>query len=107
MSLATFCDLVWVEIWQDVSMMSDIHTYHRIVGELFLEGKDPYDITWEVEEYDKALKKNVTKTKRLADQPTAATRAQQMKSGMAQLEEWRARSAQLKAEGVVASSPDE
>jgi hypothetical protein len=44
MPLATFCDLVWVEIYDDVSPMGDRAQYRRIVKELFLEGKDPSEI---------------------------------------------------------------
>lgn len=105
MPLETFCDLAWVEIWDDVTAMSDIHTYHRIVTELFIEGKDPYEIKYEVTEYDKKGKP-VTKVKRLADAPTAVSRAQRMLSQGSILEQWKTRSAELKAGGSVASSPD-
>lgn len=44
MSLSTFCDLVWTEIWDDCPAMGDQAQYRRVMTELFLDGKDPSDI---------------------------------------------------------------
>ena len=44
MSLSTFCDLVWTEIWDDCPAMGDQGQYRRVMRELFLEGKDPSNI---------------------------------------------------------------
>lgn len=44
MSLSTFCDLVWTEIWDDCPAMGDQQQYRRIMRELFLDGKDPSEI---------------------------------------------------------------
>lgn len=46
MTLSTFLDIVWAEIWDDVSPMADRARWHKIIVELFVEAKDPYDITW-------------------------------------------------------------
>lgn len=44
MSLSTFLDLVWTEIWDDCSAMSDRVQYRQIMKELFLDGTDPFNI---------------------------------------------------------------
>jgi hypothetical protein len=96
MSLSTFCDIVWVEIWDDVGAMGDRAQYHRIIEELFLEGKDPYDITYETTEYKNG--KSVEVTRRLSEAPSKAGRANRMKSEASVLEQWKARAAELKAQ---------
>jgi hypothetical protein len=96
MSLATFCDLVWVEIWDDVGPMSDHTQYRRIVTELFIEGKDPYDITYETTVYDKKGKAKQV-VKRLSEMPSGAARSQRLVSQADVLAEWKARAAELKA----------
>lgn len=96
---------MWVEIWDDCGPMGDHHQYRRVVTELFIEGKDAYDIFIETTEYD-AKGKARTKMKRLADRRSSVARTQQMTAAETTLAQWRARSAELKAEAGVASTPD-
>lgn len=103
MSLAAFCDVVWVEIWDDFGPMSDHITYRRIVTELFIDGKEPYEITYETTVYDKKGKSKQV-TKRLSDAPSAASRSQRMVSQTSVLEQWKARAAELKAEKEAADA---
>lgn len=103
MSLATFCDVVWVEIWDDCGPMGDHQQYRRIVTELFIEGKDAYDIFYETTEYDRKGKPH-KKMKRLADQRSTASRGQQMISAQATLDAWRARAEELKAKQTAGES---
>ena len=65
MSLATFLDLIWTEIWDDANPMGDRSQYRRIMKELFLEGKDPHEI-W----YDTTDAKGKKIKKRLSEGPT-------------------------------------
>lgn len=65
MSLSTFLDLVWTEIWDDCSPMADRAQYRRVMKELFLEGKDPHEVWYET--YDQKGKKV---RKRLSDAPS-------------------------------------
>lgn len=44
MSLSTFLDLVWVEIYDDCSPMGDRQQYREIVTKLFMQGEDPHNI---------------------------------------------------------------
>lgn len=103
MSLAVFCDITWVEIWDDFGPMSDHITYRRIVTELFVEGKEPYEITYEVTVHDKKGKPH-QKLKRLSDSPSAGSRSQRMVSQASVLEEWKARGAELRAEKEAADA---
>lgn len=64
MSLETFCDIVWAEIWDDCSPMGDQGQYRSIVSQMFLEGKDPHDIWFETTDG-----KGKKKRQRLADAP--------------------------------------
>ena len=64
MSLSTFLDLVWVEIYDDCSPMGDRHQYREIVTKLFMLGEDPHNI-W-VTQPD-------GKKKRLSDTPRNKT----------------------------------
>lgn len=66
-SLAAFCDVVWMEILSDCSPMGDRNQYQRIVRELFLEGKDPFEI-W-IDSHDK---KGKPIRKRLSDTPATS-----------------------------------
>lgn len=104
-SLSDYCDVVWLEIWDDCSPMGDTHQYRRIVTELFIDGKDAYDIFYEVTEHDKKGRPR-KKVKRLAASPSSVSRTQQMTSATTVLDQWRARSAELKAQREVASTPD-
>lgn len=103
MSLATFCDVVWVEIWDDYGPMSDHITYRRIVTELFVEGKEPFEITYEVTTYDKKGKAKQV-TKRLSDSPSQGSRAQRLTSQSSVLEQWKARAAELRADKEAAEA---
>lgn len=62
MSLATFCDIVMAEIWDDCGAMADQVQYHSIVTQMFVEGKDPSDI-W----YETTDAKGKKKMKRLSE----------------------------------------
>lgn len=64
MSLSTFLDLVWVEIYDDCSPMGDRQQYRDVVTKLFLQGVDPHDI-W--------ITGSDGKKKRLTDTPRAKT----------------------------------
>lgn len=105
LTLSEFCDIAWVELWDDCGPMGDHHQYRRIITELFIEGKDAYDIFYEVTEYDKKGKSH-KKMKRLSDSPSRVSRNIQMQSAVSVLEQWKARSAELKAAREVASTPD-
>ncbi len=45
-TLATLCDLIWVEIWDDCSPMANQSTYREIMTRLFLKGEHPSTITY-------------------------------------------------------------
>lgn len=105
LSLSDFCNVVWLEIWNDCSPMGDMHQYRRIVTELFIDGKDPYDIFYEVTEHDKKGKP-IKKQKRLANAPTSVSRGQRLSTGMDLLAEWKARAAELKQAQQVALPAD-
>lgn len=96
MSLSTFLDIVWAELWDDVSPMADRGRYHKIIVELFVEGKDPYDITW----YD-----HDGKLQRLSNQPAATRDAKPDQSAVDTAREWMEK---LKAQkdDLVASTGD-
>lgn len=64
MSLRTFCDLVWLEIWDDCPAMGDQATYRDIVTKLFVECKNPWEIF-----YDGYTDKGKKVRKRLAPIP--------------------------------------
>lgn len=66
MSLSTFLDLVWTEIWDDANPMGDRSQYRRIMRELFLEGKPPHEIWYETTD---AKGKKINK--RLSEAPSA------------------------------------
>ena len=102
MSLADFCDLVWLEIWNDCSPMGDLSEYRRIVTELFIDGKDPHDITYEVTDYD-GKGKPVKKMKRLSD--TRGSKHGPSDEQMTQLRELQQKLKQG-GRGRVTSSPD-
>jgi hypothetical protein len=44
MTLANFCDLVWLEVWDDCPALGDQHEYREIVHNLFFEGLEPGEI---------------------------------------------------------------
>lgn len=67
MTLSTFCDIVWMEIWDDCSAMGDQSQYREIVTKLFIEGVPTWDITFDG--YDDKGKKI---KKRLAPKPPGA-----------------------------------
>lgn len=46
MSLSTFCDLVWAEIWDDCPPMGDQNLYRELMIRLIINGEDPEKITW-------------------------------------------------------------
>lgn len=91
MPLSTFLDIVWAELWDDVSPMADRSRYHKILVELFVEGKDPYDITWKDEK---------GKTQRLSNQRTMSTDSKPAASAMDQAKAWQAALKQRQADLV-------
>jgi hypothetical protein len=64
MTLQTFCDLVWLEVWNDCPPMGDHAQYREIVTKLFIEGKPAWEIT-----YDGHDDKGKKVKKRLAPRP--------------------------------------
>lgn len=46
MTLSTFCDVVWAEIWDDCSPLGDQGKYREIVYRLFIKGDPPHEITY-------------------------------------------------------------
>lgn len=62
MPLCAFLDIVWAEVWDDCGPMSDQTQYRSIVTQLFLEGKDPTQVTYTVTDA-----KGKTKVKRLSE----------------------------------------
>lgn len=46
MTLATLCDFIWVEIWDDVSPLADVGQWRDVAVRVFLHGEDPSTITW-------------------------------------------------------------
>ena len=79
MSLSTFLDIVWAEIWDDVSPMGDRSRYRQIIVELFVEGKDPYDITW---------RDSDNKLQRLSNQRMTTKDSKPARSSLDQAREW-------------------
>lgn len=61
MSLSTFLDIVWKEIYDDAAPLGDRGQYRDIVRKMYLEGVDPYEI-WYVNDKGKRV--------RLADAPS-------------------------------------
>ena len=41
LSLSSFCDLVWVELWDDCPAMGDQVKYRDALHAIFYEGKEP------------------------------------------------------------------
>jgi hypothetical protein len=79
MSLSTFLDLVWVEIYDDAPLMGDRQQYRQIMREMFIDGKDPYDI-WYTD--------SKGKRKRLSSSP-ADSGAPVPKTALENAEAWR------------------
>ena len=79
MSLSTLLDIVWTELWDDISPMGDRSRYHKILIELFVEGKDPYDITW---------KDHDGKLQRLSNQRGGTTDGKPTATATSQAQEW-------------------
>lgn len=96
MALSTFLDIVWAELWDDVSPMGDRARYHKIIVELFIEGKDPYDITWR--DHDNKLQ-------RLSNQRSLSRDSKATPDVMAQVQEWRD-ILKTRRESLVTSRPD-
>lgn len=46
MTLETFCDIVWAEIWDDCPPLGDQAQYRDIMVRLFIDGEEPRNITW-------------------------------------------------------------
>ncbi len=46
MSLQTFCDIVWAEIWDDCPPMGDQSKYRDIMFRLIIKGESPHTITY-------------------------------------------------------------
>lgn len=104
-TFADFLDLVWVEIWDDCSPMGDVSQYREIVTKLFIEGMEPWRIT-----YTTTDKKGKKVTKRLGDRPEGGRSFAPSKSMMEQARALHQQLQALKAaaqEGdKVASPPD-
>lgn len=96
MSFSTFLDIAWAELWDDVSPMADRGRWHKIIQELFVEGKDPYDITW---------KDHDGKLQRLSNQRGLTQDAKPTKSAMDQAKEWQEK-LRARKEDLVASADD-
>lgn len=62
MSLQTFCDIVWAEVWDDCPPMGDQTQYRDIMYRLFIKGDPPHTITY---------KDAKGKLRRLSDAPRA------------------------------------
>lgn len=97
MTLETFCDLVWAEIWDDCPPLGDQARYRDIMTRLFIDGDDPEQITWVDDD---------GKTHRLSDGPRRPKGAKPSKQEMDQLAALQERIRQLKSKGEVASSGD-
>ena len=41
LSLAAFCDLVWLELWDDCSPMGNQAKYRDAIQAIFMEGREP------------------------------------------------------------------
>lgn len=96
MSFSTFLDIAWAELWDDVSPMADRSRWHMIVKELFVDGKDPYDITWR--DHDNKLQ-------RLAPSRSVAPDGQPAKPALDMAREWQEK---LKArKDDLVASPDD
>lgn len=70
MTLQTFCDLVWLELWNDCPPMGDHAQYREIITKLFIEGKPAWEIT-----YDGVDAKGKKVRKTLAKRPAAGALA--------------------------------
>ena len=46
MSLSTFCDLAWLELWDDCPALGDLSQYREVIEQIFLQGMDPAKVTW-------------------------------------------------------------
>lgn len=46
MTLSTFCDIVWAEIWDDCPALGDQAQYREVMVRLIIDGDDPATITW-------------------------------------------------------------
>ena len=101
MTLQTFCDIVWQEIWDDVGPMGDQSLYRDIVIKLFIDGMEPHQITW---------KDHEGKTQRLSDSnkggSTSGPSKSQMDTARALHERLREAKAAAKEAKRVASPPD-
>ena len=93
LSFSTFLDIAWATLWDDVSPMADRARWHQIRQELFVEGKDPYDITW---------KDHDGKLQRLADTRQVTSDGKPAKSAMDQAREWQEK-LRAKADALVPS----
>lgn len=97
MTLQTFCDLVWLEIWDDCPPMGDQSQYRDIVTKLFIECKNAWEITYQG--YDDKGKKV---TKRLATVPVAGSTGNAMADARALYERIKGKTKPIDAAGMVA-----
>lgn len=100
MSLSTFLDLVWTEIWDDAPSMGDRGQYRRVMKQLFLDGTAAHDIWYDT--YDDKGKKI---RKRLDDVP-AETGGEIPKSAKEQMEEMRQRALEAAARRAEAKESE-
>lgn len=93
MTLATLCDLVWVEIWDDCSPMADRATYREIMVRVFIKGENPSSITYKAAD---------GKMKRLVDPGDSKPTGAKLASAKALYDQLRAaKSAAAHAQGVT------
>lgn len=97
MTLETFCDLVWTEIYDDCPALGDRVRYRDIMERVFIDGDDPSQITWVDDD---------GKTHRLSDGPKRPKGAKPSKAEFGQLAALQERIRQVKAERAVASPGD-
>lgn len=97
MTLETFCDLVWAEIWDDCPALGDRTRYREIMERLFIDGDAPENITWVDDD---------GKTHRLSDGPKRPKGSKPTKDQMAQLAQLQERIRQAKVNRGVASPGD-
>jgi len=99
LSLCTLLDIIWAEIYDDCSPMGDVHQYREVVSALYIEGRDPHDITY---------KDAKGKTRRLADAPASSgVRKGPSQSAHEAMRAMQERARELAEARKLASPPDE
>lgn len=96
--LSTLLDMIWAEIYDDCSPMGDQHQYREIVTALYIEGKDPHEVTYQ---------DSKGRTRRLADAPARPGSRTPRPSAIEEMRAMQERARQLADEHALASPPDE